>query len=128
MVDFAIAVSEGVETDADFFEECQVKVGERRGLGVLNVAASFELARRAAGDQDRQVDMVVDVGVAHAAAIEQEHMVEQRAVAFGRGFELLEEISEERDVEGVDLSYLRDFLDVAAMVRERVMIGVLTQI
>ena len=45
----------------------------------------------AAGDQNRQVHVVVDVGIAHAAAVEEQPVVEERAVAFGRRLQLLEE-------------------------------------
>ena len=65
--------------------------------------------------------MVVDVGVAHAAAVEVERVIEQRAVAVRRGFQLCEELGEQRDVELVDLRHLGDFLRIVAVVGKRVM-------
>ena len=46
-------------------------------------------------------------------------MVEQRAVAFRRGLQLLQEVGEQRHVERVDLGHLRDLLRIVAVVRER---------
>ena len=44
--DLALAVGEGIEADTDFFEQREMKVGERRGLGVAvtgTVGGSFDL-------------------------------------------------------------------------------------
>ena len=67
-------------------EQRQVQVGQRRRLGVPDVPAAAHSAGRAAGDDDRQVHVIVDVGIAHAAAVQIKRMVEQRAVALGVAF------------------------------------------
>ena len=60
-------------------------------------------------------------GIAHAAAVQVERMVEQRAVAFRRGLQLLQELREQRDVELIDLGHLGDLLRIVAVMRQRMM-------
>ena len=96
LIHLAPAVGERVEPDAHLVEQRQVQVGQRRRLGEADVAAASHSARGAAGDEDRQVVVVVQVGVAHAAAVQEERMVQQRAVAFRRGPQLGEELGEQR--------------------------------
>src|SRR5579883_214013 len=76
------AVAKRVETHAHFVEQCKVQVGQRRRFREVNVPAALHLARGPAGDKDRQIVVVVPVGVAHAAAIQEERMVQKRTVAF----------------------------------------------
>ena len=64
--------------------------------------------------------MVVDVRVAHAAAVEIERVVQQVAIALRHRRQLLQEVVEQRDVELVDLRQLRHLLGVVAVVRRRV--------
>src|ERR1017187_10389880 len=120
LIDLAAAVGEGVEADSHLFEQREVEVGERRRLLLADVAPAPHLAGRAAGDEDRQVRMVVEVGVAHAAAVEVERMVQERAISLGRCLQLREELGKQRHVELVDLGHPRDLLGVVPVVRERV--------
>ena len=62
-IDLALAVGERIHPDAGAFEQRQVQVGERCRFGVADVPAPLTLPA-AAGDEDRQVDVIVDVGVA----------------------------------------------------------------
>ena len=107
--------------DADFVEQRQVEIGQRNRLRVCEVTVAFHSGRRAASDDDRQVRMVVNVRIADPAPVKNERMVEQRAVAFGRGFQFLQEPGEERNVERIDLRHPLDLGRVIAVMRQRVM-------
>ncbi len=74
----------------------------------------------AAGDEDRQVLVVVEARVAHAAAVENQRVVEQRAVAVRSVAHPLEEVREQRHMELVDLRELQDLLWIVAVVADRV--------
>src|SRR5881394_1135597 len=99
IVHLPFAIAECVEAHADFVEEREVKVGQRRGLRELEVSSAFHPAGGASSHEDGEVGMVVDVRVAHAAAVKVERVIQQRPIAFGRGLEAAEEFSKERDVE-----------------------------
>ena len=71
--------------------------------------------------QDRQVVVRVLVAVAHAAAVEEQRVIEQGAVAVRRGFQPIEEAREQPQVVGVDLGLLGHLLGDAVVVRHRVM-------
>src|SRR5262249_34697526 len=120
-VDRTLAVGELIEPRAELLEQRQMQVRERRRLRILNVAAALHLSGAAAGDDDRQVDVIVDVRIAHTAAVEHHRVVEQRAAAVRRRLQLLEVVGGQRDVEGVDLRHPRDLLRIVAVVRQRVM-------
>src|SRR4030095_15862775 len=85
LIHFAIAIGERVEMDADLVEQRQVEIGQGGRLGVFDVTPAFQSAGGATGDKDRQVCVVMHVGIANAAAVEVERMVEQCAVPFRRG-------------------------------------------
>src|SRR5262245_58088257 len=85
LIDFASAVGEGVHVDTDFFEQREMEICQRPRLGVLDVTGAFDRARTAAGDKDRQVHVIVHVGIAHSAAVQIDGMVQQAAVALGNG-------------------------------------------
>ena len=87
--DLAGAVAEAVDVHADFVEEREVQIGERHGLVVADVSIAFHPACRAPGDEDRQVGVIVHVGVSNAATVEQQRVIQERAVALGRGLQAL---------------------------------------
>ena len=64
----------------------------------------------------------MQVAVAHAAAVEDQRVIEQRAVAVRRGLQLLEEVGEQLRVIGVDPGLLRDQLRVVAVMRHGVVL------
>ena len=76
----------------------------------------------AARHQQRQRIAGVLVRIAHAAAVHQHRVVEQRAVAVGRGLQPIEEPPEQLDVIGVDARHLLDVLRVVAVVRHGVVL------
>src|SRR2546425_12891511 len=111
--------------NANAIEKREVEVGQRRPrLLVPDVAAALQAGRSAAGNQDRKVLVTVQAGIAHAAAVQIDRVIEERAVTVGSRPHLLEEIRKQRDMEAVDLGNLRDlFRIVAMMARWMVRIG-----
>src|SRR5205809_4785638 len=81
LLDLALAVCESVEMHPCHIEQRQVKIGQRRRFRILDVTPSLDPACSAAGDKDRQVYVVMLVGIAHAAAIQVGRMVQQGTVA-----------------------------------------------
>src|SRR4051812_30757956 len=118
-INLPLAVGKGIHADTDTLEQRHVQIGERRGLGILDVPSALDAGSSATRDEDREVHVIVNVGVAHAAAIEVQRVVEQRAVPFRRRFQFFEKVRKERDVERVDLRHPRNLFRVVAMMRER---------
>jgi hypothetical protein len=63
-----------------------MEICQRHGLVIFDVTIAFHSARCATGDQNRQVRVVMDIGIADAAAVKIKRVVEQRAVSFRRRF------------------------------------------
>src|SRR5438132_8244315 len=80
-LDAAVAVAERVDRDADLVEHRQDQVRHRRVIRILEMTAALVIAGRASDDEIRQREMVVLVAVAHVAAVEDERVIEERAVA-----------------------------------------------
>ena len=120
LLDLALAVGEGVETDADFFEQREVEIGQRRGFGIFDVTAALDPAGAAAGDDNRQIDVVVHVRIAHAAAVQNQRVIQQRPLAIRRRVETLQELAEQLHVVGVDPGVGRDPVGVVGVVRQHV--------
>ena len=68
-----------------------------------DVPTALQAGGGAARDHDRQILVIVQAGVAHAAAVQIERMIEERAVTVRRVLHALEEVREQRHVEGIDL-------------------------
>ena len=66
------------------------------------MTAALQLTRSAAGQEDRQRIVIVLVAVAQGAAIENQRMIEQRAVAVGRRLQLFEEVGQDIHVVAVE--------------------------
>ena len=56
---------------------------EGRAALVADVSSALHPAVGTAGDQDWQIDVIVEVRVAHSAAVHVHRMVKQRAFAIG---------------------------------------------
>jgi hypothetical protein len=86
-------------------------------------AAGYTLCRPEAaavpGNQDRQVFVRVRVAVGDGAAVDDHHVIQQRAVAVGRVLQLAQELGEQLGVEDIDQFDLGDIFQGAAMVRQR---------
>src|SRR5262245_4733684 len=70
------------------------QVCQRRLVGVLQMLTALELSAAAAHHQRRQWEVIVLVAVAHVAAVEQDRVIQDRAVAVGHRLELLQELGE----------------------------------
>src|SRR6185437_5160623 len=114
------AIAKRVEPHAHLVEQRQVQVGQRRWFGEADVPAALHPAGGTAGDKDRQIVVVVPVGVTHTAAVQQQRMVQERTAAFARVPQFREELREQRDVEAIDPGHLLDLLGVVAVMREGV--------
>src|SRR5262249_33817349 len=60
LVDLALPVGKLVEPHPDLLEHRQVQVRQRRRLRVLDMTSTLDPARATAGDDDRQVDVIMD--------------------------------------------------------------------
>ena len=63
------AIAKRFHGHAGFVQQRQMNIGQRCRFLELDMAISLVAACGAAGDDDGEVNVVVDVGVAHAAAI-----------------------------------------------------------
>jgi hypothetical protein len=73
----------------------------------------------ATGGQERQRIAVVLIGFAHAAAVEEQRVVEERTVAVGRVSSACRgNLAKELDVVGVDLHHFGDVRRIVAVVRQ----------
>src|SRR5258706_9227234 len=101
--------------DANAIEQREVEVGQRRSLLILDMPAALKAGCGAACNQNRKVFVIVKAGITHAAAVQVDRVIEQRAVAIGGGLHSLEEIREQRNVERADLRYLRHLFRIVAV-------------
>src|SRR5687768_14587037 len=81
LINLPLAVGERVEADTGPFEQREVQIRQRRGLRVLQVTGALEPVGATPGDQDRQVHMIVDVGIAHPAPVQIERMIQEASVS-----------------------------------------------
>src|SRR5947207_492648 len=77
LVHLARAVRELIEVDAHFVQQRQVQIRQRGRLAVFDVTPAFHSRCGPASDQDRQVRVVMHVGIADAAAVKIQTMTEQ---------------------------------------------------
>ena len=66
------------------------------------MAIALDACGATASDEDREVGVVVFVGISHAAAVQVERVIQEGAVAIRRGVKFLQMLREEGDVEGVE--------------------------
>src|SRR5437660_1709539 len=85
------------------------------------MAPAFHSGGGAARDDDGQARVVMHVGIADAAAVKIEAMVEKSSVSFACGFQLFQKVSKQRDVELIDLRHARNFFRIIAVMRKRMM-------
>src|SRR5580658_7673102 len=81
------------------------------------MAPAFELPVQSAYQHMRHVEVDMLIGVSHVAAIENQRMIQQRAVAVGCLCHAVDEVGEHLDVILVDLRELLDFLRIFAVMR-----------
>ena len=96
-IDSSRAVAELVDPDARLVEQAHQQVRHRHVVRrrEREVASALQPAGSSARDHQRQVDVQMHVRIAHRAAVEQDAVVEQVAVAVRRRAQLLEEVGEQ---------------------------------
>ena len=78
--------------DPHAVEQGQVQVHQRRVLREPQVATGLQRPAAVAGDEDRQVVVVVTIAVAVAGAVHDHAMIEQAAVALAGRLQLVEDV------------------------------------
>src|SRR4051812_3658804 len=69
-IDLTLTIGKRVHPHTDALEQRQVEIRQRRGFRVLDVPPACNTGGAAPGDQNREIYVIVDVGIAHAAAVE----------------------------------------------------------
>src|SRR3954462_9619214 len=100
-----------------------MEIGQRRRPGIFNMTPAFHSGCGAAGDQNRQIRMIMYVRIPDTAAVKIERMVEKSSVSFTGGLQLLQELSKKGDVKLINLRHARDFFRIIAVMRKR-MVGI----
>src|SRR5688572_3368951 len=101
--------------DANAIEQRDMQVGERRPFPGSDVSTALQAGGGAARDQDRQILVIMKAGVTHAAAVQIERMIEERAVTVRRVLHALEEVREQRHMECIDLRDRQELLGIVAV-------------
>src|SRR5207253_11116029 len=83
------AVHERIQMNANAIEQREVEVGQVRSLLVPNMPAALQAGCGATCDQDRKVFVIVKAGITHAAAVQVDRVIEERAVTIGSGLHSL---------------------------------------
>ena len=89
-----------------------MQVRQRRPGLVFHVAAASYSSVGATGNQHRRFSGRMLIRIAHPGAVEDRHVIEQRAVAIRRGTQFLQILGEERREMDLDLEEVRDLLRV----------------
>ena len=98
-----------------------MQIGHGCRLTESKVATSLHVAGSTAGDKDRQIQVVMDIGISHAATVQQQRMIQQRAVAFLCLLQALQEVREQRHMELINFCHLRNFFRIVSVMGERMM-------
>src|SRR5437660_1331439 len=96
-------------------EQREVEICQRCSILVTDMTATLHAGRSTARDQNWKVLMVVNTGVAQPASVQVHRVIEQRAIAVGSGFQFLEKLREQRNVERIDLRNFEEFFRIVAM-------------
>ena len=81
-----------------FVEHRDAEIHERRVFRIPDVPAALQLTAGVAGEDDRQLERRVAIAVAHAGAVDEQRVIEQRAVAVGGVAHLLEQTRANSDM------------------------------
>lgn len=103
VLDFAGGIADFFFLDACYIEHVEEEIGHGRALGVLDVPTTLDAACAVAGEDRRKVEVFVLVAVGKAAAVEDDRVVEQRALTVASLVELGDEVAEHLDMVLVDL-------------------------
>src|SRR2546425_1337480 len=88
------AVAELVHPDTHLVEDRDEKVRHRRLVRIREVTPGFEPASKLSGQQAGQIEMAVEIAIPHAAAIQNQTVIQERAVAVFRSLQLRQEIAQ----------------------------------
>jgi CheY-like chemotaxis protein len=114
------AVANAGDVHAQLVHDGQQTVCLRSSGSAHAMQVAVQVAARVARQQKRQPPVIVTIGIAHRAAIKNQRMIEQLAVAIRRVFQLLQEIRKHADMMPIQLRELGDQIRLPAMVRKRV--------
>src|SRR5262245_38365245 len=92
--DRAGAVAELLRRDADRVENRHPQVRDRRSVAVALVQAALHVAGDATDHERRQVELEMQVAVAHARSVYEQRVIEDRSVTVRRVAQLVEEVGE----------------------------------
>src|ERR1051325_5905518 len=102
-------------------EQGEVEVRQVRGLFVPDVPAALQAGCSAACDEDRKVFVIVKAGITHAAAVQVNRVIEERAATVGSGLHSLQKIGKQRNMMLVDLGDFRYLDRIVAVMADRMM-------
>ena len=80
---------------------------------------AFQLSIGATGQENRHALVVMNIAVAHGAAIQNHGMIQQIAITIRRVLQLLEEARKQADMVAVEFCELRDLRWILLMMRAR---------
>src|SRR6185503_8395650 len=118
--DAALVAAEVLELDAERLGHADQEVGIRRQRSANDVSAAFHRSSGATDEQRRQQVRRMDVSIAHAAAVQDQGLIEQRAVTVRSGAKSLDEFRKQRQMVGVDLGVRLDRLRPVTVMGDRV--------
>src|SRR4051812_49032464 len=81
------AIPNFIDRHTCLIENSHQQVGHRSVVRVLKVIPGLQLSAESSGKQARQVEMPVQIAIAHSAAVENQAVIQEGTVAVGSGFE-----------------------------------------
>src|SRR5262245_59832033 len=127
LIDRVASELQASRADPEAFHRATVPVCEAKpeiadGRFTSSLKMTIAATGAAAHCHHRKRTGSVDVGIAHAAAIDDQRVIEQRPVTVGCRAQLLEELREQLRVIRVDLRNLCDLVRIVAVMRDLVVL------
>lgn len=94
-----------------------MQIRQRGFIGMFHHATGSDRAAPAPGEQDGQVLAIVEIAIAQRAAVEQQAIVEECAVAFLHRLQFADQVAELLDVEAVNRVQCIEVLRLLFVVR-----------
>ena len=88
--------------DTEIVQHAYKKIG-KRGVDVAVIGQMLAMSKTASREDDRKIDIVVDVGVPHVAAIENHGVIQQAAIGLLNVLEIPKEFPEQIYLADLDL-------------------------
>src|SRR5260370_26533101 len=121
VLEFSRAVADLFGTHSHTIQQWEMQVRHRCVIWINEASPGFQTAVTMAYQQNRKVRMGMAITVGKPAAVNEQRVVEQGAVAILSGLEPPDEVGKQLDMECVDLCELLHPLRIVAMMRERMM-------